>query len=492
MGIVYLALIVSAFPSPNAQAPDPGQRGLYATGAFSITTTNPETGSTIDAVIYYPASGDAIDPAGAPYAAIVFAHGFMASPSSYPGNADHLASWGYIVALPDLPENDTEVRQSDARHMFSYLERANSDVASPLYGMINPARLGVTGHSLGGLTAMILAARDPRVRAAVALDPTNAHSIIGAEPWDYAAEAPNTTAPLLVLGAPSQLCNAEAGYNAMYDSVGSVHRTKLVIAGASHCDFMDTDSQLHIFGCNLFCGGSYATARVTLVERYTTAWFNYYLRGQTEYYDYLYGGAAQEDVSAGRISERSVRSAPRNVSAAPEGAAIRIRWTPADYAVIAGYNVYRATQSGQSPASPYAQIGHEGSYLDTAVTAGQRYYYTVRSRDAAGHAHAASEEVSAVASGVEPPATDVPQATATTAPQATPTSTTTSQATVTTTPQATPTSTTTPQATPPSTPDGPTETPLLTMTPTSQPTVALTITPPTEQGSRTYLPLLSR
>lgn len=273
--VVFLTLLMSSASVPAMPAPDPAQPGPYPTGSYTITTTNPDTGSTIEAVIYYPASGDAIDPAGAPYAAIVFAHGFMASPSSYPGNAEHLASWGYVVALPDLPDNNTETRQSDARHMFSYLEAANGDASSPLHGMVNPARMAVTGHSLGGLTAMIVAARDPRVRAAVALDPTNAHTIIGAESWNYAAEAPNTTAPLLVLGAPSQLCNAEAGYNGMFDAVGSAHRTKLVVAEASHCDFVDTESQPHIIGCTLFCGGSYDEARVTLIERYTTAWFNY-------------------------------------------------------------------------------------------------------------------------------------------------------------------------------------------------------------------------
>lgn len=463
VGVVFLALLMSSASVPAMPAPDPGQRGPFPIGSYSITTTNPDTGSTIEAVIYYPASDGAIDPSGAPYAAVVFAHGFMASPSSYPGNAEHLASWGYIVALPDLPDNATEVRQSDARHMFSYLESANGDASSPLHGMVDLARMGVTGHSLGGLSTMIVAARDPRVRAAVALDPTNAHTIIGAEPWDYAAEAPSTTAPLLALGAPSQLCNAEAGYNAMYDSVGSAHRTKLVVAEASHCDFMDTNSQLHIFGCTMFCGGSYDEARVTLIERYTTAWFNYYLRGETGYYDYLYGPEVEEDVSEGRLSERATRSSTRGVSAVAEGASIRVGWTPTDYPIIAGYNVYRSTTSGQYPAQPCAQLGRDSSsFLDTDVVAGERYYYCVRSRDAAGNVHQASSEVSAVAEQA-----------------------------------ATPTTTSLPSATPTETEDIPaaptiTQPPPIEPTTTAQPPEEPTATPrpPFEEKSRAYLPLL--
>ncbi len=401
---IFLALLVSFRQMPATPVPDPGEAGPYPTGSYSITTTNAGTGSTLETVLYYPASGGTIDPAGAPYAAIVFAHGFMASPSSYPGNAEHLASWGYIVALPDLPDDNTEVRQSDARHILSYLTEANGDPASPLYGMVDTARLGVTGHSLGGLTAMIAAARDPRVRAAVALDPTNPDPIMGSDPWDYAAEAPNTTAPLLVLGAPSQMCNSNANYNPMYDNVGSTHRAKLVLTDASHCDFMVTDSDLHILGCTLFCGGSYEEARVTLIQRSSTAWFNYYLRGETEFYPYIYGIEAEADVTEGRIVERDVRTNVRGASAVAEGQSIRLAWTASGYAVVAGYNVYRGTTSGQYAAQPYAQVGQHASYLDTDVQAGQRYYYILRSRDAAGNEHGASTEVSAATEPVAPPA----------------------------------------------------------------------------------------
>lgn len=401
VSVLAVALLVSSSAVPAVSAPDPGDPGPYPTGSYTATTTNSDTGTVFETVIYYPASDGAVDPAGAPYAAIVFAHGFMARPSSYPGNAEHLASWGYVVAVPDLPDDDTEARQSDARHILSYLTEANGDPASPLHGMIDSGRLGITGHSLGGLTAMVVAARDSRVRAAVALDPTNPDPIIGIDPWDYAAEAGNATAPLLVLGAPPQLCNSNANYAPMYECVGSAHRAKVVIAEASHCDFMVTDQALHILGCSILCG-SYDEARATLIQRYATAWFNYYLREQADYYAYLYGPEADADVSEGRVAERDARTNVRGASAVAAGQRIQLTWTASEYPVVAGYSIYRCTQSGQYASRPYAVVGRQASYLDTNVQAGQRYYYVVRSYDAAGNEHHASAEVSAATEPLAP------------------------------------------------------------------------------------------
>jgi predicted dienelactone hydrolase len=81
----------------------------------------------MDADIYYPSSVSGVDPGGAPYATLVFAHGFLASPSGYTGHGEHLASWGYIVAIPDFPDEDTEIRTSDIQHLFSYLEAENAN-----------------------------------------------------------------------------------------------------------------------------------------------------------------------------------------------------------------------------------------------------------------------------------------------------------------------------------------------------------------------------
>jgi len=391
----------SAATSAATLATDPDHVGPFAVAQRTIVTTNPDTGNQIQTVLYYPANGDEVDPAGAPYAALVFAHGFMATTSSYPGDGEHLASWGYIVAMPNFPNENTAVRASDAQHVLDYLEAENTEPSSLFYGKIDAGRLGIAGHSLGGLTTVMVSARDTRIRAAVALDPVNPPDFVAME-WDYETEAPQITAPVLVIGAPAQYCNSFANYNDMYPLIGSEHKAKIVLTNGSHCDFMLTDNQAFYTACYWMCGGSYNANRVRLPVGYMTAWFNYYLRSQTEYYTYLYGAEAQADVQAGLVASVA-HTAPRNVTAESLSNGIRLGWDLSSYEVVAGYNVYRSTVSGDYPGAPYAEVGRQAYYTDSATALGNRYYYLVKSRDAAGNEHASSSEVSAVAGQLSTP-----------------------------------------------------------------------------------------
>ena len=387
-----IALLTLFLYPVRAQAPtDPGQPGSYAVAHVTITTTNPNTSSELVTDIYYPSSNGGVDPSGAPYATLVFAHGFMASRGGYPGHGEHLASWGYIVAIPDFPDEDTEVRASDIQHLFSYLEAEDANGGSLFFQKIDTDRFGLTGHSLGGLGTLMVAARDDRINmAGVPLDPAGGML----SDWDHEAEAPNITAPLVVIGAPAQLCNNSAEYNDWYLHIGATHKAKFVIANGTHCDFMNTDDEMQLIGCSFMCG-EFSEERLEIAVRYMTAWFNYYLRLDTNYYTYLYGDEADEDIQAGRIT-RDVQTAPRDVAATGRAGAVELTWSLYDHPIIAGYNIYRSQQSGNYPSTPYAQVGRESSYEDRDVVPGQRYYYVLRSRDAAGNEHQPSGEVSAV------------------------------------------------------------------------------------------------
>ena len=305
--VSLVTLLMGLFTSaPGEPHRDPGQPGPFSASSVAVTVTNPSNGHSLVTIIYYPAVDGQIDPSSGPYATLVFARGFLSKPIYYPGNGTHLATWGYITAMPDFPNEDIEGRASDVQYTLSYMEAENANPASIFYHRIDAERLGVVGHSLGGLTTMMVAARDSRVKAAVALDPVNT-SAVGSGPWDYQQEAPNISAPLAIVGAPSQTCNLGANYNDMYPVVGSDHKAKWVLANGNHCDFVDTDSALERFACYFVCSGSYSATRVQLVEQYTAAWLNYYLQGQTEFFSYLYGQDAQTDLDAGLVTRDSRR-----------------------------------------------------------------------------------------------------------------------------------------------------------------------------------------
>lgn len=388
-------------------AMQPGERGPCAISS-SIVTIDGE----LTTHLYVPTADTCGAGIAAPYPAIAFAHGFSMfgltnGAQDNAGNGEHLASWGYVAAIPELPD-DFEARLAAMQRVLSYLETQAALEGSALYQRVDTDRLAAAGHSLGGATALALAAHDDRLRAVVALDPVYHTGGFGGEGdalWDPEAEAPRIAIPAGILGAPASSCNAEADYADIYPWVGATHKASYTLVGGSHCDLTDPGNSL----CGLICGQADA-ARTDLSQKYMTAWFDYYLYLRAnEYtghsYGTLYGAESEADVDAGRI-ERQVDTAPRGLAASGAVGAIRLQWAPYAHPVIAGYNVYRRTPGAGFDTTPKAQVERTGAYTDTDVVPGQIYSYTVRSRDASGNVHEPADEVSAVArDGLLPPRT---------------------------------------------------------------------------------------
>ncbi len=121
---------------------------------------------------------------GAPYPLVVYGHGLSGTRTAGAYLARHLASHGFIFAAPDFPLTrsgapgganavDVVEQPADVRFLNSQLLALDGDPASRFFAGIDHERLGVTGLSLGGLTAYMvtfhLTLRDPRVRAAAPL-----------------------------------------------------------------------------------------------------------------------------------------------------------------------------------------------------------------------------------------------------------------------------------------------------------------------------------
>ena len=89
---------------------------------------------------------------------------------------------------------------------------------------------------------------------------------------------------------------------------------------------------------------------------------------------------------------------PTNLTATSTTTTANLTWTAAtDNTAVTGYNLYRSTTAGFTPA-PGNRIAQPTStgYADTALAAGT-YYYRVTARDAAGNESAPSAEASATA-----------------------------------------------------------------------------------------------
>jgi dienelactone hydrolase len=409
---------------------DPAGTGTYSAGVQHVVLRPTSTGAILPADIYFPAGPDGLpDPTARPYPTLVFAHGLASRPSHYSGWGRHLASWGYVSAFPHFLDDNLELRCANLAYLLSHLQAQGEEPGSALHRMVDGARLGVLGHSTGGITALMLAARDPSIKVVVGLDPADPNvstdraaemlnldarhhlaarvtkramgrgrrafervARISGRAWDYTTEGPSVRAPVLVLTGRPEMCNVWGYHKLLYPALGSAHQARYIQPDGRHCDFMDTTEIQARRAGYLVCfpPGRFSPARLQRIERYTTAWLNYYLCGLAGGYTYLFGASEQADEAAGLI-HASIRTAVRGLTATThasgEGDGIALAWDHPGYPAIAGYNVYRGIAPGRESATLLAQTEPCAGYLDQDVTPGQGYYYAVYSRDAAGNEH---------------------------------------------------------------------------------------------------------
>lgn len=111
-------------------------------------------------------------PAGqGPFPLIVFAHGFDGHPGKFSELLGRWADAGYTVAAPAFPLSNNEVpgeptaadlarQPGDVSFVIDELLAAGTDEASPVFGAVDPERIGVAGLSLGGATTYGVAFND--------------------------------------------------------------------------------------------------------------------------------------------------------------------------------------------------------------------------------------------------------------------------------------------------------------------------------------------
>jgi dienelactone hydrolase len=270
-------------PSPAAALPSPAgapagaaaggatgrpprrvSRAPYAVGLQVVTFVDrsrtitaagaPARPRTLVTLIRYPAlgpvrSGDhlAATPArrAGGFPLIVFGHGFAVTPAPY---AALLRAWtraGYVVAAPLFPlenanapggpdESDLVNQPGDVSFLITRLLALSRARRGLLAGMVDPARIGVAGHSDGGETALAVAYDshflDRRVRAAVILSGAR---IPGAGALTSSGERSHPAPALLAVQGTADTVNPPSFTNAFFTIVPRP-KYLLSLIGASH------------------------------------------------------------------------------------------------------------------------------------------------------------------------------------------------------------------------------------------------------------------
>ena len=136
-------------------------------------------------------------------------------------------------------------RPRDITFAIDQMLKLNGDENSQLKGKINPDAIGVAGHSLGGLTALLSAGQraiavgvpldfsDPRIKASVSMSaPLNPYAPVADQFADF--KIPNF---YLVGANDKSVLGATIAQRQVYDAIGAPEQYLLILAGADHMTF---------------------------------------------------------------------------------------------------------------------------------------------------------------------------------------------------------------------------------------------------------------
>jgi predicted dienelactone hydrolase len=181
-------------------------RGPYEAGVRAITLTkqsvvDPQQARVLETVVWYPTAAGAgpidggtggvldapVDASGGPYPVLLFSHGSCGYSLQSKFLLPVIASRGYVVIAPPHPGNtffefpncgtpqvqvaSAQERPQDMIFVLDQMLAANADAGSPFFGVLDPDRIGMSGHSFGGFTTYFVTSLDPRIKVAVPMAP---------------------------------------------------------------------------------------------------------------------------------------------------------------------------------------------------------------------------------------------------------------------------------------------------------------------------------
>lgn len=109
-------------------------------------------------VVYTPKQGRGLP-------AVAFGHGWLQPTGQYRELLRHLASWGIVTAAPSTQGGPLPSHRLLADDLLSTLDMITGVRLGPGAISVDPEKLGVGGHSTGGGSAVLAAAKEESIRA---------------------------------------------------------------------------------------------------------------------------------------------------------------------------------------------------------------------------------------------------------------------------------------------------------------------------------------
>lgn len=301
--MVALPACLPASLAPPAEEAYALQPGPFAVRQETRNWNDPGRPRSLPVRVYRPDSDDG------PFPAIVFSPGFGISRDHYVYLGNQWASYGYVVvclshadaeetvwesfddlhALLAQTRDDPTSRLQRSRDVSFAIDRLTDD---PFVGpLVDAEKIGLGGHSLGAFTALSAIGmrsdlpddpnapiRDPRVKAAVAFSPT------GTGVWGLTEDS------WLDIDVPCMAFIGSLDFDfvitvdpqqrrVVFELSGGPDQYLVTLGGALHTAFDD----FLLFSSEQ----TYHTPHHDYVRMATTAFFDAYLRGDPDAYDWL-------------------------------------------------------------------------------------------------------------------------------------------------------------------------------------------------------------
>jgi len=301
--LLLTILPVQAFGAQRISSPeDPGP---YHIGFFRTSFYVKPYGRYF-ATVRYPATSEGWrkpkDTSAAPYPGIVVSNGLMGSEWNIKWIPKHLTTYGYVTICFTPPRKIFPYTTQWAYGFTGGIEKLktlNEKFLSPIYNMVDIETFGVIGLSMGGGGCLeATGAADSEIDAAVALAPA---------PSDEALNASyNITVPVqLQVGSNDGMVEPERVLPFYNDYISNdTVKEYLSITGGNHIGYIDE----FIARIAEFLGldnpkGIEFEKQHQISRKYFTAWFEYHLKGIEDYYTYIFGEDAQNDLDDGILSD---------------------------------------------------------------------------------------------------------------------------------------------------------------------------------------------
>jgi len=300
-----LLMVCLCVSSVGAQSLSPDQPGPYHIGSYKIWYLVPPYG-IYRATIRYPATIDGqrapVNTSAAPCPGIVVANGFAGSEWQITWIPEHLTSYGYVTLCFTPPRRlswDTTQWASGFLGGLTALQNQNDRRFSPIYHVLDGETWGAIGLSMGGGGCVeATGTAGSEIDASVALAPAGFPSVLAA--------ARNITVPIqLQVGTVDRLVPPDRVLD-LYTEYLTNGTTKeyLAITGGNHLGFID--EKYALFGQRWGIDnppGINVEQQHNISRIYFTAWFQYHLRQLDEFYTYIFGEEALQDLDDGILAD---------------------------------------------------------------------------------------------------------------------------------------------------------------------------------------------